>query len=73
MDELDQVAALRALAALCRRAASIPTTGGHRADRVLLDLADRLEREYLNLETDYLRSPLATPAAAARVIIWEGS
>ncbi len=28
-----------------RRLAGIPTSGGHRADRILLALADKLERE----------------------------
>jgi hypothetical protein len=30
---------------LCSRVANIPTTGGHRADRVLLVLADKLDCE----------------------------
>ena len=38
-------AALLARAELCRRAASIPTAGGHQSDQILLDLAERLERE----------------------------
>lgn len=38
-------AALLARAELCRRAASIPTSGGHQSDQILLDLAERLERE----------------------------
>jgi hypothetical protein len=33
------------LADLCRRLASIPTEGGHCADRELLKLAEKLERE----------------------------
>jgi len=33
------------LAKLCRRLANIPTSGGHRADRVLQALADKLDRE----------------------------
>ncbi len=36
---------LRKLAALYRRTASIPTSGGHRADRALLVLAGKLDRE----------------------------
>jgi hypothetical protein len=35
----------RKLADLCRKVASIPTKGGHRADRVLLQLAAELELE----------------------------
>ncbi|MBV8337304.1 MAG: hypothetical protein JO358_18060 [Alphaproteobacteria bacterium] len=36
---------LRRKAALCRRAASVPTTGSTNADRILLELAEQLERE----------------------------
>jgi len=36
---------LRRKAALCRRAASISTSGSGRTDRILLALAERLERE----------------------------
>lgn len=38
-------ATLRRKAALCRRAASISSDGGKEADRILLRLADQLERE----------------------------
>jgi DNA-binding response OmpR family regulator len=41
--------ALLARAKLCRRAASISTTGDHRSDRILLDLAEQLEREAAEL------------------------
>jgi hypothetical protein len=37
----------REIARLCRRVASIPTSGGHRTDRVLLDLAQELESREL--------------------------
>jgi hypothetical protein len=37
--------ALLARAALCRRAASVPTIGGHQTDRILLEMAEQLERE----------------------------
>jgi DNA-binding response OmpR family regulator len=49
-DQSNRVAtgALLARAELCRRAASIPTTG-HRSDRILLDLAEQLEREAAGL------------------------
>jgi len=40
-----RAAALRARAALCRRAAGTPTVGGHESDRILIDLAESLERE----------------------------
>ena len=36
---------LRIKAALCRRAASSSTSGSGRADRILLALAEQLERE----------------------------
>jgi len=35
----------RQIAELCRRLASIPTSGGHRADRALHVLAGKIERE----------------------------
>jgi hypothetical protein len=35
----------RKLAELCRRLANVPTSGGHRADRVLHALAAKLDRE----------------------------
>jgi hypothetical protein len=41
---------LRRKAKLCRRAAGIPTQGGHNADDVLLTLAEELEREADELE-----------------------
>jgi len=43
-------AALRAQAALSRRAAAVPTTGGHLTTRLLLDIAAKLEREADELE-----------------------
>ena len=36
---------LRRKAALCRRAASVPTSGSTNADRILLDLAEQLEHK----------------------------
>src|SRR5215831_6772672 len=51
-----QVRELRRKAALCRRAASIPTSGSRNADRILLGLAERLEhaaaRKEQNLKED---------------------
>ena len=41
---------LRRKAALCRRAAQIATEGGTRADRILLQLAERLDRQATELE-----------------------
>lgn len=38
------------IAELCRRVAAIPTSGGHRADRALLTLAGKLDREATALE-----------------------
>ena len=43
-------AALRAKAALCRRAAEVPTDGGRGTDRILINLAEQLEREATELE-----------------------
>jgi hypothetical protein len=43
-------ARLRRKAKLCRRAAGVPTQGGHNADSILLTLADDLEREADQLE-----------------------
>jgi hypothetical protein len=40
-----QVRELRRKAALCRRAASIPTSGSGNADRILLALAEQLEHD----------------------------
>jgi hypothetical protein len=41
---------LRQQAELYRRIANIPTDGGRREDRVLLTIADRLERQAAALE-----------------------
>jgi len=41
---------LRAKAELIRRAATAPTTGGEKTDRLLLEIAARLEREADELE-----------------------
>jgi hypothetical protein len=43
------------MAQLCRRLASVPTSGGHRADRVLQALAGKLEREAALAETQPAR------------------
>lgn len=49
--ELHRVATeLRRKAELCRRAASVSTEGGHRADSILMNLAAELEREAQELE-----------------------
>jgi hypothetical protein len=41
---------LRRKAALCRRAASIPTSGSGNADRILVTLAEQLERDAAHRE-----------------------
>jgi hypothetical protein len=47
----------REIARLCRRMASIPTSGGHRTDRVLLELAEELEsKERESAEPESRRS-----------------
>jgi hypothetical protein len=43
---------LRHMADLCKRMAAIPTSGGHRADRKLLTLADKLDHEAARLEVE---------------------
>lgn len=50
-------AELRRKAELCRRAASVPTTGGHYEDRVLLAVAEELEHEAEALERHLNRQP----------------
>jgi hypothetical protein len=45
-----KAAQLRRQAALCRRAASIPTEGSNHTNRLLLDIAERLEREAAALD-----------------------
>jgi hypothetical protein len=47
----------RQIAKLCRRLANIPTSGGHRADRVLQALADKLDREASFAEPPALQPP----------------
>jgi hypothetical protein len=47
-----QAKELRKKAALCRRAASIPTSGSGNADRILLAMAEELERDATLLEQD---------------------
>jgi hypothetical protein len=43
---------LRARARMCRGVAAMPTNGGHATDRMLRDIADRLEREADELEAN---------------------
>ena len=47
LSEVRRIAAtkLREKAKMCRRAAGIPTQGGHNADSILLRLAEELERD----------------------------
>ena len=47
---MPEVTQLRKKAELCRRLASIPTSGGHLADRALLPLAEKLDREAIKTE-----------------------
>ena len=46
---MNRASDLRRLADLCKRMAEVPTSGGHRADRRLLTLAERLDREAAKL------------------------
>jgi hypothetical protein len=52
---------LRRKAALCRRAAGIPTDGAANADRVLLALAERLEHDALLREQQLQAAKLGRP------------
>ena len=47
---MSEAAQLRRKAALCRRAAGIPTKGSNLTNLLLLDIAKRLEREAAALE-----------------------
>jgi hypothetical protein len=47
---MSRIADLRQRANFCRQAAAVPTEGGRREDRVLLVIADQLEREAAELE-----------------------
>ena len=52
---MSRIADLRQRADFCRRAAGVPTEGGRYEDRVLLIVADRLEREAAELEARAVR------------------
>jgi hypothetical protein len=54
----------RQFAALCRRAAGIPTQGGHLTDNILLAFADKLERKAEKLEVGST-TPLALDTSEA--------
>jgi hypothetical protein len=63
-----RVQELRRKAALCRRVASIPTSGSGNADRILLGLAEQLERDAALREQELRgnrpnRTPDTDPAA----------
>jgi hypothetical protein len=63
-----QVRELRRKAALCRRAASIPTSGSGNADRILVALAEQLEHDAAALREQQLQGirlgrPLVEPTA----------
>jgi hypothetical protein len=49
---MNRAADLRRKANLYKRLAKVPTSGGHRSDRLLLTLADELDREAEELETE---------------------
>jgi len=53
---MSDAAELRQKSALFRRIASIVTSGGHSADRVLIHLADRLDHEAAFAERQSCRS-----------------
>jgi hypothetical protein len=55
-----QAADLRQMALLCRRMASVPTAGGRHEDRVLLAMADQLEREAAEIESQPVLKRLAS-------------
>lgn len=56
----------RQLAELCRRLANVPTSGGHRADRVLVALADKLDREAPSVERPAFEPPQRGPRKPRR-------
>jgi hypothetical protein len=47
---MDRATNLRRTAGLYKRLASVPTSGGHCSDRLLLTLADELDREAAELD-----------------------
>jgi hypothetical protein len=47
---MSQVDHLRERASLYRQIANVPTEGGHHEDRILLDVANQLERKAEELE-----------------------
>jgi hypothetical protein len=55
-------ARLRQKAELYRRLASVPTTGGHDEDRVLLAIADDLEHKAATLDAQAMQQGHVTPA-----------
>ena len=65
---MTDTAELRTKARLCRLAASVPTTGGTRADRVLIALAERLEREAIVLEQLETGDETSEVAGKSRVL-----
>jgi hypothetical protein len=50
-NQRQQIENLRARAAICRGLAAIKTNGGHSTDRLLLAIADDLDREADELST----------------------
>ncbi len=51
----------RQIAELYRRLANIPTSGGHRADRLLQTLAEKLDREAAEAKPPAARAPKSNP------------
>jgi hypothetical protein len=49
----ERIRELRARAGVCRYAASIPSFGGREADRVLILVAERFDREAATLESSF--------------------
>jgi hypothetical protein len=63
---MQQTSDPRQLADLCRRVANIPTSGGHRADRVLQALANQLEQEAAQADRSAVEVPAPTHQTASR-------
>ena len=61
---------LRRKATLCRRAASIPTTGSAGTDRMLIALAEQLECDALLATLEEIRESLAYFYTPEEVEVW---
>lgn len=58
---------LREQASIYRRLAGMPTEGGREEDRILLAVADKLEREATELDQQLASHPLPGPAPSGRL------